>query len=376
MPERDPVYLDYNATAVVRPEVIEAVRAEMATVGNASSVHAAGRRARGRVEEARGEIAALVGAGAGDVILLSGGTEANNLALKGFGAKRLIVGATEHGAVLAPALLHDPHAVILGVDADGGIDLAALEHALAEAPRPALVSVMRANNETGVLQPIAEIAALVRAHDGLLHCDAVQAAGKIPVDMAALDVDFLSLSAHKLGGPQGVGALVMRGNRPVRAEIVGGGQEQGRRAGTENVAGVVGFGVAARLARENLGAMGDLAGLRDGLEARIRAIAPDSHVFGAGSERLPNTSCLTMPGVKSDVQVMAFDLEGVQVSAGSACSSGKVAASHVLEAMGAEDALALTAIRISLGWASTAADVDRLVEVWQSLYHRLGRQAA
>lgn len=376
MPEPAPVYLDYNATAVVRPEVIEAVSNRMSRVGNASSVHAAGRSARADVEQARAEVAALVGADAGNVILLSGGTEANNLALKGFGAQRLIVSATEHGAVLAPALLHDPNAVILPVDEDGLIDLAALERALAEAPEPALVSVMRANNETGVLQPIEQIVELARRHGALVHCDGVQAAGKIPFDMAALDIDLLSLSAHKIGGPQGIGALVMRVDRPVRAEIVGGGQELGRRAGTENVAGAVGFGVAALLARDGLEKYGELAALRDEMEARIRALAPECHIFGEGVARLPNTSCLTMPGVKSDIQVMSFDLEGVQISAGSACSSGKVSASHVLEAMGAEDALSLSAVRISMGWATSRADIDRLVEVWQSVYSRLGRKAA
>ena len=369
------IYLDYNATAPARPEVIETVARVMARVGNASSVHGPGRAARQDVEAARAAVAALVGAEPRNVIFTSGGTESDNLALKGTGGRRLMVAATEHGAVLAPALLHDAQAVILPVDGEGVIDLAALEQALAASDRPALVAVMLANNETGVIQPVARIAAIAHAHGALVHCDAVQSAGKIPVDIEALGVDLMSLSAHKLGGPQGIGALVLGHDLEIHAEIVGGGQEMGRRSGTENVAGIAGFGRAAALALAGLDGYRALATLRDGMERRLRGIAPQARVFGAGAERLPNTSCISMPGVRSDVQVMTFDLAGIAISAGSACSSGKVSASHVLEAMGIPHDEAMTGVRVSLGWGSTAAEIDRFVEVWEELYRRSGRQA-
>ena len=370
------VYLDWNATAPARPEAVEAVVRAMRDVGNASSVHRFGRAARKLVEDAREEVAALVGAAPANVVFTGGGTEANNLALRGCGDRRLIVSAVEHGAVLAPALMRDAGAVILPVDGDGVVDLDALEAALRKADKPALVSVMRANNETGVLQPVAEVAALAHRHGALVHCDAVQAAGKIPFDMAELGVDLASFSAHKLGGPQGVGALVLAADLPLEAQTLGGGQERGRRSGTENVAGIAGFGTAARVARASLGDYAAIAALRDDLERRTAVIAQDRRVLGAGAERLPNTSCLTMPGVRSETQVMAFDLEGVAVSAGSACSSGKVSASHVLEAMGLDADEALTAIRVSLGWSTTAAGIDRFVAVWREVFERCGRRAA
>lgn len=371
----DSLYLDYNATAPVRPEVLRLVMEVMGTVGNASSVHAPGRLARKRVEDARGHVAALVGAAADNVIFTSGGTEADNLALRGFGARRLVVSAIEHGAVLAPALLHAADTAVVAVDGDGLVDLAALERALAEEGRPATVSIMLANNETGAIEPVREIVALARRYGALVHTDAVQAAGKIALDIDELGVDFLSLSAHKLGGPQGVGALILREDREVLAQVVGGGQERGRRSGTENVAGIAGFGEAARLARAGLARYGALAQLRDDIERRTGEIAPGRKVYAAGVPRLPNTSCLGMPGVKSETQVMMFDLAGIAISAGSACSSGKVSASHVLDAMGVPDDEGLTAIRVSLGWDSTAGDVDRFVDTWADIYRRCGSDA-
>jgi cysteine desulfurase len=271
--------------------------------------------------------------------------------------------------------MRDSGAVILPVDADGVVDLEALESALRDAGKPALVSVMRANNETGVLQPVAEVVAIAHRHGALVHCDAVQAAGKIPFDMTALGVDLASFSAHKLGGPQGVGALVLRQDMPLDAQNIGGGQERGRRSGTENVAGIAGFGAAVRAAHAGLASYARIAELRDELERRTAVLAQDRRVLGAGAPRLPNTSNLTMPGVKAETQVMALDLEGVAVSAGSACSSGKVSASHVIEAMGVPEDEALTAIRVSLGWSSTAAEVDRFVEAWRTVFERCGRRA-
>ena len=235
---------------------------------------------------------------------------------------------------------------------------------------PALVSVMYANNETGAIEPVAEIAEIAHQHGALMHSDTVQAAGKMVLDINALGADMISLSAHKLGGPQGVGALILREERMLDAQQVGGGQERGRRSGTENVAGIVGFGIAAEVAAGGLGKYAKLAEWRDELERRILELAPDCTIFARDIERLANTSCLTMPAVKAETQVMAFDLDGIAISAGSACSSGKVAPSHVLEAMGIPAELAMTAIRVSLGWRSKAEDVNRFVTAWQSIYQR------
>jgi len=370
MTAAEPIYLDYNATAPIRAEVIALTMEIMATVGNASSVHQAGRKARARIDKARQQVADLVGAPAKNVIFTSGGTEADNLALRGFGPRHLIVSGIEHGAILAPAFLLDRDAAIVDVDEQGRVDLDALEAALAASDGPALVSLMLANNETGVIQPVAEAAEIAHAHDALLHCDAIQGAGKITIDINELGADLLSLSAHKFGGPQGVGALVMREDRTVLAQMVGGGQEMGRRSGTENVAGIAGFGEAARLAAEDLAEFAKLAKLRDDLEDRLAEIAPARKIIGADADRVPNTSCVTMPGVRSDTQVMALDLAGIAVSAGSACSSGKVSASHVLDAMGMEMDEAMTAIRVSLERDTTQTEIERFLIAWAEIYRR------
>ncbi len=358
------VYLDYNATAPMKPAVIAAVVEAMGRLGNASSVHRFGRLARRAVEEARERVAALVGARPEQVVFTSSGTEANNLALHGHG--RVIVSAIEHDSVLRAA----PHAEILPVGADGVVDLEALARLLSRDGKPALVSVLLANNETGVIQPVAEVARLARSHDCLVHCDAVQAAGKIPVDLGSLGVHLMSLSAHKIAGPQGAGALVVADGVEVEPMLRGGGQERSRRAGTEGVAALAGFGVAAELAREGLGNTASLTRLRDDLERRVLDLAPGVNIFGAEAPRVANTSCFTMPGVASETQVMALDLAGVAVSAGAACSSGKVQPSHVLRAMGASEAEAGGAIRVSLGWRTSAADIDRFVEAWGGLFAR------
>ncbi len=359
------VYLDYNATAPLRPEARTAMAAALDVCGNPSSVHAPGRAARRLVEDAREQVAALVGAAPSQVIFTSGGTEANNMALKGCGRDRIIVSAIEHESVLRPA----PDAEIAPVDGDGVVDAERLAARLGRDGPPALVSVMLANNETGAIQPVAEIAALARDHGALVHCDAVQAAGKIAIDMAGLGVDLLTLSAHKLGGPPGTGALIAGDGVTLAPLIAGGGQERGRRAGTENVAGIAGFGAAAEAAA-GLGGWPRIAALRDRLEARAGEAVPDLHIFGAAAPRLPNTSCLAMPGVRAETQVMALDLAGVAVSAGSACSSGKVEPSQVLLAMGAGEEAAANAIRVSLGWASESADVDAFLAAWADLHAR------
>ncbi|MBI3453547.1 MAG: cysteine desulfurase [Rhodospirillales bacterium] len=362
------VYLDHNATAPLKPAVIGAMSAALAETGNASSVHRFGRLARRAVENARADVAALVGARDAQVVFTGGGTEANNLALAGLrGGRRLIVSAIEHDSILAAA----PDAEIAPVDASGRVDPAALEELLARDPQPALVAVMLANNETGVIQPMAEIVRLAHARGALVHCDAIQAAGKVAIDFAALSVDSLALSAHKFGGPQGTGALIVADRVELSPLLRGGGQERGRRAGTENIAAIRGFGLAATLAANDLAAMQGLAARRDEMEARLRRVAPGVEIFGADSPRLPNTSCIAMPGVSAETQVMAFDLAGIAVSAGSACSSGKVRPSHVLRAMGVDTPRAATAIRVSLGWRTEAADIDSFVETWTGLFARL-----
>lgn len=365
-------YLDFNATAPMPDCVTDAVLAAMRQTGNPSSVHGYGRQARAIVETARSEVARLVGVTPEQVVFTSGATEANILALRGCGRARVLVSAVEHESVLTAT--DDPE--IIPVDAAGRIDLGALERLLSEETAPAVVSVMLANNETGVIQPVADVAALAHAAGALVHCDAVQAPGRIAVDFTALDVDMMSLSAHKLGGPKGVGALITRRNLPLRALQRGGGQERGLRGGTENLPGIAGFGAAAGWALECTDRVGAVAALRDDMERRLRAAVPDVRIFGSEVVRLGNTSCIGLPGLAAETQVMALDLAGVAVSAGAACSSGKVKPSHVLEAMGADADLAGSAIRISLGPTTTAAEIDRFLDAWIDLARRARRDAA
>ena len=364
------VYLDYNATAPLKPAVIDALAAALGRTGNPSSVHGAGRAARRALEEARTAVAALVGAAPEAVVFTSGGTEANNQALAS-AAGRQMVSAVEHDSVLAAA----PGAERLRVDGAGRVDLEHFEAQLAARP-PALVSVMLANNETGVIQPVAEVVRLAHRHGARVHCDAVQAAGKLALDMAGLGVDLLTLSAHKLGGPQGVGALVLADGVQAPALLQGGGQERRLRPGTENLPGIAGFAEAARLALADRDFAPRVAALRDRLEAGLLALAPGAPIYGQGVARLPNTTCIGMPGVSNQTQLIALDLAGIAVSTGSACSSGKVGPSHVLAAMGLDAEAAASAIRISLGWASTADDVARLVAAWAELYARTRRDGA
>ena len=334
--------------------------------GNASSVHCFGREARAAIERARGAVARLAGAAPADLVFTSGGTEANHLALLGAGRNRVLVSAGEHAAVLEAR----PDAQRVALDRDGRVDLADLERRLQETQEPALVAVMLANNETGVVQPLAEVVALARAAGALVHCDAVQAAGKLPLDLVDLGVDSLALSAHKLGGPQGVGALATRPGLALAAIQRGGGQERKLRSGTENLPGIAGFGVAAEAACAGLDAMAGLASLRDRLERGLRDLAPTVQVFGSEVARLPNTSCFAVPGLAGETQVIALDLAGVAVSAGSACSSGKVEPSHVLLAMGADALTAASAIRVSLGWDSRDEDVTGFLRAWGQFYRR------
>jgi cysteine desulfurase len=358
-------YLDHNATSPLRPAALEAMVEALRAGGNPSSVHKAGRVARATLDRARRQVADLVGALPSEVVFTSGGTEANNMALHGAGRRRLLVSAVEHESVRNAAV----GAEVIPVDAEGTIDLGALEAALAASSEPALVSVMLANNETGVVQPIADVVRLARKYAALIHCDAVQAAGKMAVSIHGLGVDYLSLAGHKLGGPTGVGALVVRAGVPFASDRLGGAQETNRRAGTENVAGVAGFGAAAAEALRGL----EVEMLRDRLELALVQIAPGARIYGAGARRLGNTTFISMPGVSAETQVMALDLAGVCVSAGSACSSGKVHRSAVLAAMGVPACEAATAIRISMGWNTEPADIERLIKEWQDLYIRVSR---
>jgi cysteine desulfurase len=373
----DRAYFDWNATAPLRDEAREAVTAALTLTGNASSVHAEGRAARRVVEEARGRVADLTGVEARNVTFTSGATEANMLALTPAievgGRKeprdRLFISAIEHPSVRSGGRFAADQVEELPVSARGLVDLAALTRLLAKCERP-LVSVMFANNETGVIQPIADIADIVHGAAGVLHVDAVQAPGRISCDVTTIGADLLSVSSHKLGGPQGAGALVRRGDVHITEPLIkGGGQERGQRAGTENVAAIAGFGAAAAAAKQMDGAR--MAALREKAEAGIKAAAPQAVFFGADAPRLPNTSLFTVPGLKAETAIIAFDLNGIAVSSGSACSSGKVQASHVLAAMGVEPDLARGAVRISLGWSTTEADIERLLNAWNTVVSSL-----
>jgi len=372
MPER--VYLDWNATTPLRPEARQAMAAAWEVAGNPSSVHAEGRQARRVIEDARAAVAAAVGARAADVVFTSGGTEANALALtpglrRGSRepVRRLLVSAIEHPSVLAGGRFSPEAIEVIRVTESGVIDLDHLQRLLAAGPS-ALASVMLANNETGALQPVGEVAEIVHEAGGLLHVDAIQALGKTPFDISALKADLVTLSAHKVGGPKGVGALVlaeaMQGLEPL---LRGGGQELGRRAGTENVAGISAFGAAVRAAMAAMDDdVGRLRGLRDRLEAGLKQ-TPGMIVFSGGVPRLPNTTLFTVPGLRAETAVIGFDLDGISVSSGSACSSGKVQPSHVLEAMGFDRELAQGAVRLSLGWSTSETAIDLALQAWRKL---------
>lgn len=379
------VYLDHNAASLLRPAARAAVTESFGSA-NASSVHAEGRAARARIEAARAQVAALLGVDAGAITFTSGATEANALALspefelagRAVLCDVLLFSGVEHPSVRAGGRFPASAIEKIPVDRNGIVDLAALEGMLDHrraAGRRALVSVMAANNETGVLQPIAEIARRVHAADGLLHSDAVQIAGRLPFGLVASGADLISVSSHKLGGPQGAGALAIRGDIKVPPLLRGGGQEGRRRAGTENVAAIAGFGAAAEEACQHLDAEASrLSALRDKAEAGIRAVAPDAVVLSDRVERLPNTICFAVPGIAAETATIACDLEGVAVSAGAACSSGKVGPSEALAAMQVPAEVAKGAIRVSLGWSTGEDDISRFLEVWNRVYVNLSQR--
>lgn len=374
------LYFDYNATAPLRPEARAAMLYALDAVGNASSVHGEGRAARARVEAARVEIARLVEGDPELVTFTSGGTEANNTVLtpswtragKPRNFDRLLVGSTEHPSVLAGGRFPAEHIHQIPVDGDGVTDLDGLRSSLAAEGDRTLVSIMLANNETGVIQPIAEIAEIAHTAGALVHADAIQAVGRVPVDVKALGVDVLTISAHKIGGPLGAGAIVRSNEDLTFSPVLSGGtQERRSRAGTENVAAIAGFGVAANLALADLKNAHGWSVLRDEVAAVIASGGRPVTIFGAGAIRLPQTLCVAVAGTSAETLVIALDLAGVAVSSGSACSSGKVGPSHVLAAMGAPPALAQAAIRISLGWESTKSDIDIFARAWRDVLKRI-----
>lgn len=354
----------------MRPEVIDEMARVQACVGNASSVHGRGRAARREVDKARELLAGLIDAVPENIVFTGSGSEANNLALRGAPADTLLISAMEHDSVLAAAAASGKKVALVRALSDGGVDLAHLEELLGEAEGRVLVSIHTANNETGVLQPIAAIAEHCRAHKALFHTDAVQALGKVRLDFGDLGADMMSLSAHKIGGPQGVGALVVGSRIALTPIIAGGGQELGRRSGTENVAGIAGFGIAAEQAAGGFARWQGIAELRDRMEARVSQVSPSNIIYGAGRERLPNTSCFSMPGVLGETQVMAMDIEGFAISSGAACSSGKVKASHVLMAMGVDEGAARETIRISLCPGTNQDEIDGFLTAWTRLCER------
>ena len=384
------IYLDFNATAPLRPEALAAMLAALEAHGNAQSVHAEGRAARATIERARKDVAELAGASPDTVVFTSGGSEANALALRGAvrGAAaagervtRLIVSAVEHESVHANALACEEttaglRVLTCPVTASGVVDLVALRRLLEEGKGRALVSLMAANNETGVVQPVAEAAAMAREHEALFHCDAVQAFGKSVVNVAEWDADYVSMSAHKLGGPQGIGALIARQGAPLQPQTRGGGQELGRRAGTENVAGIAGFAAAAQAAARDLANTGVRLARREALERRLKIASPDTIVFGEGVDRLANTVCVAAPAVPAENMVIALDLDGIAVSAGAACSSGKVTQCRVLTAMGVEPRVAASAIRVSFGWSTKDEELAAFAEAWARIVKRAEARAA
>lgn len=366
---RPRTYLDYNASAPLRPEARAAVLAALALTGNASSVHGEGRRVRAAIESARDEVARSVGATPSEIVFTSGATEANACVLAG-GWDTIVLSGLEHESVLGPARASGARLVEVRACGDGVVDLDALRAAMAEVSTSGgrgLVTLQLANNETGALQPVAEAAAAARELGLSVHTDAVQALGRVPMDFAALGAAYMSLSSHKAGGPAGAGALVIRDGVELKPLVAGGGQERRRRAGTENAAAIAGFGAAASAATHELAAMARLARLRDALEDGVRQASPGAVVVGEGACRLPNTSLIAVPGTKAETLVIRLDLAGLAVSAGAACSSGKVGASHVLETMGLSGRLDGGAVRISIGHATEESDIAHFLAAWKEI---------
>lgn len=367
------IYLDYNATAPMRPEVMEAMIPACELPLNASSVHSLGRKAKRLLEDSREYMASELSCFANEIIFTASGSEANNMVLRGFEGRPLLVGAMEHSSVreTAKRLGGD----VLRVDQNGLIDLDQLESKLKALETPALVSVMAANNEVGVLQPLRQIADIVHRYDGLFHTDAVQLLGKSPLDMGQMGADVVTVCAHKMGGPIGVGALLLRNDLPIRPLLYGGNQELGRRAGTENIKAVIGFAKALDVAAKD-DWVPRASGWMQQLQARIKEVLPQVVVAAEQAPRLGHVLCLMTPGLASETQLMHLDLAHICASAGSACSSGRIAPSPVLKAMGYSDAMAGSAIRISVGWNTKPEELDQFADCWLEIAQKLVKKAA
>lgn len=359
-------YLDYNATAPVYPQVVDVISNALRDLGNASSVHAEGRSVRGTIEDARDSVSNLIGLPSQSITFTSGGTEANATVIRGLSGSGAIsdvyCSAIEHPSVLEHV---DPQRYI-PVNIDGQLDLSGLEDALKQQHAPFLMCVMLANNETGVIQPVREVSDLVHERGGLVLCDAVQGPGKFALNIESLGADFYTFSAHKIGGPQGVGCFAMNTDIALKPIMIGGGQEKKRRSGTENAPGIAGFGAAARIAAERVD-LEQIGRLRDQMESALLDARPEARIFGQNGPRIYNTTNVAIPGVSSERQVIKLDLAGFSVSAGAACSSGKVSVSHALLAMGASEDMAKSAIRISIGADTSWPDLEKFVAVWAAL---------
>ncbi len=360
----DGTYLDHNATTPAKPAVCEIMQEMLMFPGNASAIHKAGRQARRLIEDSRQTLAKALNAGPRDVIVFtSGATEANNMVLSGAGVERVITSAIEH-----PSALYT-NAERIPVLPSGVIDLEALEKMLTGNTKQTLISVMLVNNETGVIQPVEDVVALAKKYGCTVHTDAVQAFGRIPLDLQKLGADFVTLSAHKIGGPQGSGCLVICNCVALPPLLKGGNQEKNMRAGTENLAGITGFAKAVELA--DIDTFAKLSVWRDKIEKELQAAAPTLKIFGRDAARVANTSMFSLAGASSETQLISLDLAGICVSNGSACSSGTVKASHVLKAMGASDAEAGSSLRVSLGWNTTGKEVDFFISKWLEMYVRI-----
>lgn len=377
------IYLDCNATTPLRPEAQQAMQVVLDECGNPSSVHSVGRRARAHLSGARSTLAELFGVDASRVIFTSGCTEANMHVLTPFyrieadyeRLAHVLVGATEHPSVLKGGRFSDSEREVLPVDSNGHVEVEPLRQSMeriSSEGSKALVSIMAVNNETGIVQPMEEIAEIVNDFGGVLHVDATQIIGRRHVRLDSLGCDVMTLSAHKLGGPQGVGAVILAGEQLQPAPLVtGGGQEYYQRSGTENVAAVAGFGAVAEIIPDMVAEMKQIGVLRDKLEEELRTLTPDIVIFGESVDRIENTSCYAVPNISAETAVIACDLEGIAISSGSACSSGRVDASHVLEAMGVPKELAQGALRISLGWKNTKEEINRFLQKWRSIVDRV-----
>lgn len=377
--EEDKIYLDYNATVPISTDSIKAMNEAMKKPLNPSSVHFHGRYAKSLMENARNQIAKSLGIKLGigeyDICFTGSGSEANNLLLHNFADKQIAISAIEHLSIMHPSS-ENPQRIFLEVDKNGLVDLAKMEEKISKMEKGALVSVIFANNETGIIQNMKEICNIAHKYNLLVHSDAIQAFGKIPLNIEELGLDFVTISSHKIGGPVGAAALIHRQNFHIHAQIIGGGQEKGKRAGTENVAAIVGFGKAAENISPRIKSLEKTQHLRDEMESEIQLHCPGSIIFGKGEKRLPNTSMIAMPETNVQTQLIYFDMNGISISSGSACSSGKVKISHVLEACGYKEDVMRTAIRVSLGPDTKATDIQKFIEVWNNLYNKNKKKVA